>query len=412
MHLPAVAGKVGDSSLRTGARWAIIDCDGDIAATRAAADGRDPRLRGRPEPRPHGPARGLHRRRRAIGRALAGRQGALGRRGCPRLRGQLIEPRRRLTCAARAACAIAPDGDLEHAPAPLDTLIVPGGWGHRAARRGRASDRLDRTQTAAAAGAPSRSAPAPSCWPARGCSRGAAPPPTGPRPQELADAHPEVEVDPDPIFIRDGSLWTSAGVTAGMDLALALVEEDHDRELALTIARHLVLFLRRPGSQSQFSATLGSQQPEREPLTRDPALGARGPRRRAHGRGDGRARAHEPAPLRPRVPRRDGRHAGALRRAGAPGGGPPAARGHHAGRSRRSPRGPGSRAPRRCAARSCAALGVSPAEYRRRFQGGPRPARPARRPAAAAETQRKGRTHGHRDRAVRQVHGARRGRPV
>ena len=51
-----------------------------------------------------------------------------------------------------------------------------------------------------------------------------------------------------------------------MDLALALVEEDHDRELALTIARHLVLFLRRPGSQSQFSATLSSQEPEREPL--------------------------------------------------------------------------------------------------------------------------------------------------
>ena len=84
--------------------------------------------------------------------------------------------------------------------------------------------------------------------------------------QELADAHPQVEVDPDPIYIRDQEIWTSAGVTAGMDLALALVEEDHDRELALTIARHLVLFLRRPGSQSQFSATLSSQEPEREPL--------------------------------------------------------------------------------------------------------------------------------------------------
>ena len=82
--------------------------------------------------------------------------------------------------------------------------------------------------------------------------------------EALASAHPEIEVDPDPIFIRDGSLWTSAGVTAGMDLALALVEEDHDRELALTIARHLVLFLRRPGSQSQFSAALGSQ-PARGP---------------------------------------------------------------------------------------------------------------------------------------------------
>ena len=63
-----------------------------------------------------------------------------------------------------------------------------------------------------------------------------------------------------------GAIWTSAGVTAGMDLALALVEEDLDRDAALTIARHLVLFLRRPGNQSQFSATLAAQQPEREPL--------------------------------------------------------------------------------------------------------------------------------------------------
>jgi len=83
---------------------------------------------------------------------------------------------------------------------------------------------------------------------------------------ELARRHPEIEVEPDPIFIRDGTVWTSAGVTAGMDLALALVEEDHDRELALLIARHLVLFLRRPGNQSQFSAMLRAQQPDREPL--------------------------------------------------------------------------------------------------------------------------------------------------
>ena len=73
-------------------------------------------------------------------------------------------------------------------------------------------------------------------------------------------------MDPEPIFVRDGPIWTSAGVTAGMDLALALVEEDLDRDAALTIARHLVLFLRRPGNQSQFSATLSAQEPAREPL--------------------------------------------------------------------------------------------------------------------------------------------------
>src|SRR5690606_19595563 len=57
----------------------------------------------------------------------------------------------------------------------------------------------------------------------------------------LARDHPGVEVDPDPIFVRDGHLATSAGVTAGIDLALALVEEDLDRDTALTIARHLVV---------------------------------------------------------------------------------------------------------------------------------------------------------------------------
>jgi transcriptional regulator GlxA family with amidase domain len=82
----------------------------------------------------------------------------------------------------------------------------------------------------------------------------------------LAERYPRINVDPEPIFVRDGPIWTSAGVTAGMDLALALVEEDLDRDAALTIARHLVLFLRRPGNQSQFSATLASQQPAREPL--------------------------------------------------------------------------------------------------------------------------------------------------
>ena len=82
----------------------------------------------------------------------------------------------------------------------------------------------------------------------------------------LATRYPAVDVDPEPIFLRDGPIWTSAGVTAGMDLALALVEEDLDREAALAIARHLVLFLRRPGNQSQFSATMSAQAPAREPL--------------------------------------------------------------------------------------------------------------------------------------------------
>jgi transcriptional regulator GlxA family with amidase domain len=82
----------------------------------------------------------------------------------------------------------------------------------------------------------------------------------------LAARYPKVTVDPDPIFVRDGRIWTSAGVTAGMDLALALVEQDHGRDVALGVARELVLFLKRPGGQAQFSAQLRAQLAEREPL--------------------------------------------------------------------------------------------------------------------------------------------------
>jgi transcriptional regulator GlxA family with amidase domain len=77
---------------------------------------------------------------------------------------------------------------------------------------------------------------------------------------------PKAEVDPNPIFVRDENIYTSAGVTAGMDLALALVEEDHGSRLALQVARNLVLYLRRPGGQSQFSAALSLQLTDRKPL--------------------------------------------------------------------------------------------------------------------------------------------------
>ena len=84
----------------------------------------------------------------------------------------------------------------------------------------------------------------------------------------LAQLYPTVDVDPEPIFVRDGNVITSAGVTAGMDLALALVEDDLGRDVALAVARQLVLFLRRPGNQAQFSAQLSAQTAERD-LLRD-----------------------------------------------------------------------------------------------------------------------------------------------
>jgi transcriptional regulator GlxA family with amidase domain len=83
---------------------------------------------------------------------------------------------------------------------------------------------------------------------------------------QLATLFPLVTVEPDPIFVRDGNVWTSAGVTAGMDLALALVDDDHGREVALEVARWLVLYLQRPGGQAQFSAHLEAQVASRQPL--------------------------------------------------------------------------------------------------------------------------------------------------
>lgn len=83
---------------------------------------------------------------------------------------------------------------------------------------------------------------------------------------DFARDFPEIELEPDTIFVRQGSIYTSGGVTAGMDLALALVEEDFGREVALAVARELVMFLKRPGGQAQFSAQLSVQLAEHEPL--------------------------------------------------------------------------------------------------------------------------------------------------
>lgn len=84
--------------------------------------------------------------------------------------------------------------------------------------------------------------------------------------EELARAHPQVTVEPDRIFVREGSVVTSAGVTAGIDLALALVEEDYGTTVARTVARWLVVFLQRPGGQSQFSERLQAPVPPSSPI--------------------------------------------------------------------------------------------------------------------------------------------------
>jgi transcriptional regulator GlxA family with amidase domain len=84
--------------------------------------------------------------------------------------------------------------------------------------------------------------------------------------EKLARLYPDVSVEVDPIFIKDGNIYTSAGISTGMDLALAMVEEDYGRKIALMVAQKLVLYLKRPGNQSQFSTMLSFQKVNHQPI--------------------------------------------------------------------------------------------------------------------------------------------------
>jgi transcriptional regulator GlxA family with amidase domain len=160
---------------------------------------------------------------------------------------------------------LVPHARLSRAPEPIDTLIVAGGHGHHAAADDRAL--VDWIARASATARRTASVCTGAFLLARaGLLDGRRATTHWASAQELQRQYPRVRVDPEPIFVRDEPVWTSAGVTAGMDLALALVEDDLDADAALEIARHLVLFLRRPGNQSQFSATLAAQRARRQPL--------------------------------------------------------------------------------------------------------------------------------------------------
>ncbi len=84
--------------------------------------------------------------------------------------------------------------------------------------------------------------------------------------QGLSEMYPDVRVEPDRIYVRDGEIWTSAGVTAGIDLAIAMVADDHGTDLAREVSRWLVVYLHRPGGQSQFSAPVAAGPPRRKPM--------------------------------------------------------------------------------------------------------------------------------------------------
>jgi transcriptional regulator GlxA family with amidase domain len=148
---------------------------------------------------------------------------------------------------------------------PLDTLLVAGGDGVRAALRERGLVEWLRTRHARARRIGSVCSGA-FLLAEAGLLDGRRATTHWARCEALAREYPAVRVEADRIHVRDGRVYTSAGVTAGMDLALALVEEDCGRALALAVARQMVLFLKRPGGQSQFSAQLVDQLAEREPL--------------------------------------------------------------------------------------------------------------------------------------------------
>ena len=168
---------------------------------------------------------------------------------------------------------LVPDADLVSVAAPPDLLLVPGGPGAR--RRDPDLVAWLREHAGAAPGAAEETGAATRlasvCTGAfllaeAGLVNGRKVTTHWEYCAQLADQYPDVTVDPDPIFVKDGDLATSAGVTAGIDLALALVEDDLGRDAALFAARQLVVFLRRPGSQSQFSAQLSAQVADRQPL--------------------------------------------------------------------------------------------------------------------------------------------------
>jgi len=189
------------------------------------------------------------------------------RAGAPRA------PRYTVSVVAPAAGAVATSGglalvaqrSLAQASGPVDTLIVAGGvgtrphrhdprlvpWLRRTARRARRVASVCTGAFLLAEAGLLDGRRATTHW-------------------AMCDAlerhFPAVRVERDPIFVRDGHVFTSAGVTAGIDLALELVEEDCGRDVALTVARWLVMFLRRPGGQSQFSAQLAAQVAERAGL--------------------------------------------------------------------------------------------------------------------------------------------------
>ncbi|KUL32155.1 GlxA family transcriptional regulator [Streptomyces regalis] len=161
--------------------------------------------------------------------------------------------------------AVSPTLTIDEDAGPVDTLVAVGGRGiHRACEDGRFVDWFARTAHRARRTASVCSGAF--LLGAAGLLDGRRAVTHWSRCDQLAEQYPQATVDPVPIFVRDGEVWTSAGVTAGMDLALAMTEDDHGPEISRAIARQMVMFVQRPGGQAQFSAQLTAQRPGRAPL--------------------------------------------------------------------------------------------------------------------------------------------------
>lgn len=188
---------------------------------------------------------------------------ALGRNG-PEYSLELVTTGRMLSFTGDSGLMLSATRRYKEVKGELDTLIVPGGTGPQGARKPevlawlRETSKRVRRVTSICTGA--------FLLARAGLLDGMRVTTHWMFANELARQHPTLIVETDRIYIQDGRLYTSAGVTAGMDLALALIEEDLGSALALQVARTLVLFLRRPGGQNQFSALLSAQASDRKPL--------------------------------------------------------------------------------------------------------------------------------------------------
>ena len=168
---------------------------------------------------------------------------------------------RTVTSESGVTLATAPLPDLSNPDVQIDTLMLAGGWGVFEARHDptlmawitAAAPRCRRVSTVCTGAFLGAQA---------GLLDGRRVTTHWARADRLQQEFPALQVNPDPIYVRDGNVWTSAGVTAGIDLALALVEEDLGAAVAQTVARWLVMFLHRPGGQTQFAAPVWAPRAE------------------------------------------------------------------------------------------------------------------------------------------------------